>query len=156
MITIDMLMESALLTEGGNNFNKAGDIHQSEIPATLKAVEKVSGLDNVPSRVLGSVGKREFSGDIDIATGEHKDNTEYAKSLYDKLANVLGNQNVKKQGSTIFALFPIVGFDQSLKSSSRTGFVQVDFFPATTNGIRVFITRLILQHQLKVLIEILL
>ena len=43
-----------------------GAIHIDEIEPTLDALEKKLGID-LKNNVLGSVGKREFSGDIDVA-----------------------------------------------------------------------------------------
>ena len=43
-----------------------GAIHIDEIEPTLDSLEKVLGID-LKNNTLGSVGKKEFSGDIDIA-----------------------------------------------------------------------------------------
>jgi hypothetical protein len=53
------------LNEGGA-MPGVGPIHISEIEPTLDALEKVLGID-LKNNVLGSVGKKEFSGDIDVA-----------------------------------------------------------------------------------------
>ena len=53
------------LTEGGAMAG-VGAIHADEIEPTLDSLEKVLGID-LKNNTLGSVGKKEFSGDIDIA-----------------------------------------------------------------------------------------
>ena len=54
-----------ILSEGGS-MPGVGPIHINEIEPTLDALEKVLGI-NLKDNVLGSVGKKEFSGDIDVA-----------------------------------------------------------------------------------------
>ena len=53
------------LFEGGS-MPGVGPIHIDEINPTLDALEKALGID-LKNNVLGSVGKKEFSGDIDVA-----------------------------------------------------------------------------------------
>jgi hypothetical protein len=53
------------LTEGGAMAG-VGAIHADEIGPTLDKLEKILGID-LKNNTLGSVGKKEFSGDIDIA-----------------------------------------------------------------------------------------
>ena len=57
---------------GRDFFNESGSapgvgpIHRDEIEATLKPLSNALGVDLV-SQALGSVGKKQFSGDIDVA-----------------------------------------------------------------------------------------
>ena len=53
------------LFEGGS-MPGVGPIHIDEIKPTLATMEKHLGID-LQNNVLGSVGKKEFSGDIDVA-----------------------------------------------------------------------------------------
>jgi hypothetical protein len=53
------------ITEGGA-MPGVGAIHVDEIASTLQSLEKVLGID-LMNNVLGSVGKKQFSGDIDVA-----------------------------------------------------------------------------------------
>ena len=55
----------SILTEGGA-MPGVGAIHIDEIEPTLDSLEKILGID-LKNNTLGSVGKKEFSGDIDIA-----------------------------------------------------------------------------------------
>jgi len=57
--------QSVKLTEGGS-MPGVGAIHIDEINPTLIPLEKELGID-LRNNTLGSVGKREFSGDIDVA-----------------------------------------------------------------------------------------
>ena len=54
-----------MINEGGA-MPGVGAIHIDEITPTLQALEKSIGVD-LMNNTLGSVGKRQFSGDIDVA-----------------------------------------------------------------------------------------
>lgn len=132
------LSTPSILLEGGGNFNNAGTIHISELPATLAYMEQSFGLKNLANRVLGSTGKKEFSGDIDLIGGFDKDDDVARQKLFDIMSSNLGSQNVKKQGQTLFACVPIQGFNSKLQANDRTGFVQVDFFPGNPKWLQQF------------------
>ena len=123
------------LLEGGNVFrDEQGQpltqrIERSQIPATVKWLERVTGLDltgselddaGVPVRWLGSTGRRPDSGDVDLVV------TDISKDeLYQRLLDFLQRQGqdpqkwIKKAGELHFRT-PIGG-------DSRNGYVQTDF-----------------------------
>ena len=100
-------------------------IRRSEVGPTLDAllreVLKPVGIDSyVP---LGSTGKKEMSGDIDIAVGPiPMDDPKVLKAIKDglvkNLQQVLGPDQAKLVGQNIALMVPIAG--------SRDRFVQVD------------------------------
>ena len=73
---------SVKLTEGGS-MPGVGAIHIDEINPTLIPLEKELGID-LRNNALGSVGKREFSGDIDVAL---KISTDELPTFIKKLEN---------------------------------------------------------------------
>lgn len=110
------------INEGGNIFNAAGDIHITEIGPTVSYVEKLTGLDDLSQHMLGSTGKREFSGDIDLATAG---TPEEVQQFFERMRSVIGQDGVRKHGKMVSLLIPIQGFDPSL-GGVRTGQVQTD------------------------------
>jgi len=109
---------------GGNVFNNTGPIHKDEIYPTLNLMSKHLSIDNLNDRIVGSAGKKEFSGDIDVVLYE-TDITEI-KNFSAKLKLIFGDENVKRLSTTVFTKIPIVNFDPK-KGNNRTGFVQLDF-----------------------------
>jgi len=113
-----------ILLEGGNAVEGGGAIHIDEIEPTLQALSKATKIpyNDIKQGALGSVGKAEFSGDIDIALDA---NTYDKKELYAQL-NASGLN--PKMGSVISIPFPIQNYDEAKESTKeRTGLVQVDF-----------------------------
>lgn len=115
--------EGEELEEGGNMFNSANKIHISEVPATLQYLEKIVGLPGLAKNTLGSTGKKEFSGDVDVAI-PYKDESEIT-DMNQKLRDALGPDSVRRQGKMISLLLPIQNFDPS-QGEGRTGDVQAD------------------------------
>jgi len=111
-----------------------GPIHISEIEPTLSALEQVLGID-LKNNALGSVGKKEFSGDIDVALQiDPKNIPEFIKRL-EKTPEVL---DIKKS-SVIMTKVKIVDYDQSKTTSKpRTGYVQIDFMPGDPGWMKTF------------------
>lgn len=109
-----------LLKEGGNLFEGTRRILRKEVLPTVKYLEKLTGLSLV-DKMLGSTGKAETSGDLDLGVSA----TEINK---DELINVLLSQgqpqeNIKKTGIE-------VGFKSPIYKNSNQpagGYVQVDF-----------------------------
>jgi len=114
-----------------------GPIHISEIEPTLKALEKTLGIDLL-NNTLGSVGKKQFSGDIDVALQIEPD---AIPEFMDKLKNVPEIIDMAKS-SVIMTKVKIVGYDANKESPDpnkpRTGFVQVDFMPGDPGFMKVF------------------
>jgi len=124
--------ESALL-EGGA-MPGVGPIHIDEIEPTLTALEKALGID-LKGNVLGSVGKREFSGDIDVAL---QIDPEQIPKFMEKLKKTPEVMDIAKS-SVIMTKVKIVDYDQSKQTSKpRTGYVQVDFMPGDPGWLKTY------------------
>lgn len=116
------------LLEGGNVFkDQTGAvvtkrIDKQDIVPTIKWLEKLTGLP-LQQNILGSVGKKATSGDIDIAVDQ---NTVSKDDLVSKLSAWVmkkgedPKQWVKKSGISVHFKTPIKGVD-------RMGYVQTDF-----------------------------
>jgi len=122
-----------ILKEGGS-MPGVGPIHIDEIEPTLDALEKVLGID-LKDNVLGSVGKKEFSGDIDVAIQLAP---EEIPEFIEKLKKVPEIMDLAKS-SIIMTKVKIVNFDQSKQTlKPRTGFVQVDFMPGDPGWMKTY------------------
>jgi len=121
------------LFEGGA-MPGVGPIHISEIEATLVSLEKVLGV-NLRDNALGSVNKKEFSGDIDVALEIDTDDIpEFIKRL--EQSDIV--KDIAKS-SVIMTKVQIVGYDESKQTTKpRTGFVQVDFMPGDPKWLKTF------------------
>lgn len=121
------------LNEGGA-MPGVGPIHIDEINPTLDELEKALGID-LKNNVLGSVGKKEFSGDIDVALQiETDDIPEFVKKL-EKSPLVL---DIAKS-SVIMTKVKIVGYDgDKTATKPRTGYVQVDFMPGDPGWLKTY------------------
>lgn len=126
----------SLVLEGGNAFADVGTIHISEIEPTLHWMEKEFGMSNLDDRVLGSVGKAEYSGDIDVAVDSKEvDMTEFSTMLRTKL----GDQSVTGVAGNVTVRVPIANYDETKDGRQpRTGFVQVDFIPGEPTWMKTF------------------
>lgn len=122
-----------VLNEGGA-MPGVGPIHISEIEPTLDALEKVLGID-LKDNVLGSVGKKEFSGDIDVAL---QIDPEAIPAFMEKLKATPEVMDIAKS-SVIMTKVKIVNYDQSKQASKpRTGYVQVDFMPGDPGWLKTY------------------
>lgn len=116
------------LWEGGNVFKDANGnpltqrINQADVPATIRWIEKVTGIDFPQDRWLGSTGRKSTSGDLDLAVDTKIANKD---SLAAALSNWASGQKldpgayVVKRGEVHFRT-PIAG-------NPANGFVQTDF-----------------------------
>ena len=121
------------LFEGGA-MPGVGPIHISEIEPTLDALEKVLGID-LKNNVLGSVGKKEFSGDIDVAL---QIDSEKIPEFVEKLEKTPEVEDIAKS-SVIMTKVKIIGYDESKKTAKpRTGYVQVDFMPGDPGWLKTY------------------
>ena len=125
------------LLEGGNVFKDAKGkpltqrINNADVPGTIKWLEKLTKLDltgkekdknGVPARWLGSTGRRDTSGDLDIALDANIVSKEQLNTFLTQWAtknNLDPAQFVKKAGELHFRT-PING-------DPKQGFVQTDF-----------------------------
>jgi len=121
------------LFEGGS-MPGVGPIHIDEINPTLDTLEKHLGID-LKNNVLGSVGKKEFSGDIDVAIQVDADKI---PELVKKIEACPLIMDIAKS-SVIMTKVKIVGFDQSKQTTKpRTGYVQVDFMPGDPEWMKTY------------------
>lgn len=121
------------LTEGGA-MPGVGAIHIDEIEPTLIKLEKSTGL-NMRDFVLGSVGKRQFSGDIDIAINLKP---EQLKDFAEKLEKDPNFEAVTKS-SVFMTKVKIENYDpEKSDGRPRTGYVQVDFMPGDPGWMKTY------------------
>ena len=125
--------QSVKLSEGGS-MPGVGAIHIDEINPTLIPLEKELGID-LRNNALGSVGKREFSGDIDVALKIDTDDLPaFVKRLEDS-PQILG----VTKSSVIMTKVKIQNFDQAKDDGRpRTGYVQVDFMPGDPDWLKTY------------------
>jgi len=122
-----------VLVEGGS-MPGVGAIHIDEIDPTLIPLEKELDID-LRNNTLGSVGKREFSGDIDVAL---KIDTDDLPTFVKKLENSHQIFGVAKS-SIIMTKVKIQNFDKSKEDGRpRTGYVQVDFMPGDPDWLKTY------------------
>jgi len=122
-----------MLNEGGS-MPGVGPIHISEIEPTLDALEKVLSID-LKNNVLGSVGKKEFSGDIDVALEIDPDSI---PAFIENLKKTPEIMDIAKS-SVIMTKVKIVGYDPEKQTSKpRTGFVQIDFMPGDPGWMKTY------------------
>lgn len=119
----------SVVKEGGNVFKDsngltiAGRIKQADIEPTIRWLESIIQLPLIDN-VLGSVGKKASSGDIDIAIDQ---NVMSKDQLVSKLTQYIERQKTKhprdwirKSGISVHFLTPIRG-------DAHLGLVQTDF-----------------------------
>ena len=126
------------LLEGGNVFKDAQGqpltqrISQGDVPATIKWLEGVTGLDlsddkdpatGYPRRWLGSTGKKSTSGDLDLAVDSNEISKPQLKANLDQFITKMKQDPrdwVKLSGEAVHFKTPIAG-------DPKKGFVQTDF-----------------------------
>ena len=123
-----------ILTEGGS-MPGVGAIHIDEIEPTLDSLEKILGVD-LKNNTLGSVGKKEFSGDIDVAL---EINPEDIPAFVEKLQNIPEVLDLAKS-SVIMTKVKIANYDpkKQVEGKPRTGYVQVDFMPGEPGWLKTY------------------
>jgi len=121
------------LIEGGA-MPGVGAIHIDEINPTLIPLEKELGID-LRNNALGSVGKKQFSGDIDVAL---QVNTEDLPDFVKKLENSKLIYDIKRS-SVIMTRVKIQNYDTNRETDlPRTGFVQLDFMPGDPGWLKTY------------------
>jgi len=111
-----------------------GPIHIDEIEPTLDALERTLGID-LKNNVLGSVGKKEFSGDIDVALQIDPDDV---AAFVEKLKQNPAILDIAKS-SVIMTKVQIQDFDKTKQTQKpRTGYVQVDFMPGDPGWMKTY------------------
>jgi len=116
------------LFEGGNVFkDEAGSvltvrINRSDVMPTIQWLETITGLE-LTDNMLGTTGKKETSGDLDIAVDANQvDKNEFANKLAEYIKKQGGDpkQWIKKSGISVHFKTPI-------KGDEKNGYVQADF-----------------------------
>jgi hypothetical protein len=123
------LHHNPILAEGGNVFKSPDGTIQTkrielkDIKPTLQHLEKITKLPLV-NNTLGSVGKKESSGDIDVAVDPlFMTKDQLVQNLKKYVESINGgdpSQWVKKSGISVHFKMPI-------RNDPSLGFVQVDF-----------------------------
>jgi len=122
-----------ILSEGGS-MPGVGAIHIDEINPTLIPLEKELGID-LRNNALGSVGKREFSGDIDVAL---KIDADKIPEFVERLKKSSQIMDIAKS-SVIMTKVKIMDFDENKDDGRpRTGYVQVDFMPGDPDWLKTY------------------
>jgi len=131
-------MKLQTLLEGGNVFKDAQGqpltrrIKQAEIPATIRWLESVTGLDlhgeqdantGYPTKWLGSTGKRPDSGDLDLAVVASDITKPELKSALEQFVQ----RNKQDARDFVRLSGEAVHFKTPIGGDARNGFVQTDF-----------------------------
>lgn len=116
------------LKEGGNVFkDKQGNpltqrINQADVPATIKYIENILGIDFPPERWLGSTGRKPTSGDLDLGVDLNEISKDQLATALQQIVTSQGldpREWVVKKGEVHFKT-PIAG-------DPDKGYVQTDF-----------------------------
>ena len=126
------------LLEGGNVFKddqgqpQTRRIQRAEIPGTVRYLERITGLDftteknpldGLPARWLGTTGRKESSGDLDLQVDANEISKEQLISklqTWTRQQGVDAGRYIKKSGSAVHFLTAING-------NPNNGFAQTDF-----------------------------
>jgi hypothetical protein len=120
---------------GGNAFPNMGAISIDEIHPTLEYIYNKLDI-NYRTEVLGSVGKKPFSGDIDIAVEVPE---EQQGDFVKLIRNTFGFNNVKKIGKLCSTFTDIQEYDPTISCDRpRTGIIQVDFIMGDVDWLKFF------------------
>jgi hypothetical protein len=132
-LTQHKVAHSEILSEGGS-LPGVGAIHIDEINPTLVPLEKELGID-LRNNTLGSVGKREFSGDIDVALQIDADKIPEFVERLKKSSQIM---DIAKS-SVIMTKVKIMDFDEEKSDGRpRTGYVQIDFMPGDPEWMKTY------------------
>jgi len=137
------LRESIIMESG--SMPGVGPIHIDEIEPTLRKLEKELGVPLV-NNTLGSVGKKQFSGDMDVALKID------AKEIPQFIEKLKQNKNIldMNQTSVIITKIRIENYDANRTyidprtnedkgvPEGRTGFVQLDFMPGDPDWLKTY------------------
>lgn len=124
----------SLIKEGGHAFDGVSPILKENIKDTIEYLKNIVFVplninDSLWTSEIGSVGKKDQSGDIDIAINMFELQNQFNVKSINDVKNILINQlnknniPVRKVGPNIHIKFPIQGTQEG-------EFVQVDFFPS--------------------------
>ena len=112
-----------ILSEGGNVFKTAEGqsattrISRENVVPTVQWLEQLTGL-NLVDNMLGSTGRKETSGDLDLGIDETKITKDIL--IQQMLRKGIKAEDIKKSGDSVHLKTPILG-------DADNGFVQTDF-----------------------------
>jgi len=112
-----------ILSEGGNVFKQTDGspattrISRENIVPTVQWLEQLTGL-NLVDNMLGSTGRKETSGDLDLGIDETKITKDIL--IQQMLRKGIKAEDIKKSGDSVHLKTPILG-------DASNGFVQTDF-----------------------------
>jgi hypothetical protein len=112
-----------ILLEGGNVFKLADGkpatvrIARENVVPTVQWLEQLTGL-NLADNMLGSTGRKETSGDLDLGVDAEKITKDVL--IQQLLKRGIPAEDIKKSGDSVHLKTPILG-------DSSNGFVQTDF-----------------------------
>jgi hypothetical protein len=111
------------LFEGGNVFKLADGqpattrISRENVVPTVQWLEQLTGL-NLVDNMLGSTGRKETSGDLDLGIDETKITKDVL--IQQLLKRGVKAEDIKKSGDSVHVKTPILG-------DAKNGYVQTDF-----------------------------
>jgi len=111
------------LFEGGNVFKLADGqpattrISRENVVPTVQWLEQLTGL-NLVDNMLGSTGRKETSGDLDLGIDETKITKDVL--IQQLLKRGVKAEDIKKSGDSVHLKTPILG-------DAKNGYVQTDF-----------------------------
>lgn len=116
------------LDNGGAAVPGCGTIYIDEVAPTLTRLSEELGVPGDFNKyTLGSTGKKEYSGDLDVVMPDKwwdQGPVAFAEDLIVRY----GEDAVKRIGNAVHLRYPIIGYDETKQESQpRTGYVQVDF-----------------------------
>lgn len=105
---------------GGREFGAKtdGGIKREDVAPTLNYLSEIAKVDLIP---LGSAGKKERSGDIDLAIDSNKVSPKEFEEVLSRLRNTLGQENY-----THHVGLHIHSFAVPINGSRSNGYVQID------------------------------
>jgi hypothetical protein len=113
---------------GGTAVSGCGTIHKTEIKETLtKLSDDLFMPYDFNDYTLGSTGKREYSGDIDLVVDHHW--WDHGVTAFrENLEEAFGKECVARNGDMLHLRYKIEGYNSTLdRAKPRTGYVQIDF-----------------------------
>ena len=111
--------------KGGHALSSAGvvRIKRGDIPSTVKYASELAGIPKKDLHLIGSTGKTETSGDIDVAV----DMNEYNPvTIHERMIEKLGEERCVYNGGTKVASYAV-----PIRGDEEKGLVQVDFMYTT-------------------------
>lgn len=141
---IKRIRQEELISESGSAPG-VGPIHRDEIEATLAPISKFVGID-LSKQVLGSVGKKQFSGDIDVAINippeewnafQEKLENNPLFSYVEKTSVYITKIKIQNYDPDRTFVDPRTGEDKGVPQG-RTGYVQLDFMPGNPGWLKTY------------------